>query len=105
MMEGALAAGTPLILADGTPLPFDQLVAQIEGFDLGATAAPAAGAPAAGAAVAGSTAGYGINTTFDGSAEYGGRPFVAVLGDTTLNFTLAWGPRRAAARRGAGDRV
>ena len=74
----ALAAGTPLILADGTALSFEQLLAMIPDLDPGAFA-PAAVAPAAGAPATGSTAGFGINEEYDGTGFDGGRDFVAVL--------------------------
>ncbi len=59
----ALAAGTPLTLADGTTLTFEQLLAQIPDLDPGAFA-PAAVAPAAGAPAA-APSGGAYNTPTD----------------------------------------
>ncbi len=82
----ALAAGTPLVLADGTTLSFEQVIAQIEGFDPGAFA-PAAVAPAAGPPAA-ATAGGAYNTPFDGGTLGPEAGRAAVLGDTFLTFHL-----------------
>jgi len=70
-----------LTLADGTVISFDQLVASIEGFDLGAIA-PAAGPAAAQAA------GGAFNTPFDGG-DIGEGPGVSpLLLNTELQFGL-----------------
>ena len=73
-----------LTLADGTVISFDQLVASIEGFDLGAIA-PAAG-PAAGQA-----AGGAFNTPFDGGDIGEGPGVTDLLGNTFLEFGLIEG--------------
>ncbi len=73
-----------LTLADGSVISFDQLVASIEGFDLGAIA-PAAG-PAAGQA-----AGGAFNTPFDGGDIGEGPGVTDLLGNTFLEFGLIEG--------------
>ncbi len=80
----ALAAGTPLILADGTPLSFEQVIAQIEGFDPGAIA-PAAGPPAP------ATAGGAFNTPFDNGTLGPEADVTALLLNTELQFGLIEG--------------
>ncbi len=73
-----------LTLADGTVIWFDQLVASIEGFDLGAIA------PAAPPAVE-QAAGGAFNTPFDGGDIGEGPGVTALLGDTFLEFGLIEG--------------
>ncbi len=73
-----------LTLADGTDISFDQLVASIEGFDLGAIA-PAAGPPA------GQAAGGAFNTPFDGGDIGEGPGVTDLLGNTFLEFGLIEG--------------
>ena len=84
---GALAAGTPLVLADGTTLSSEQVIAQIEGFDPGAIeVAVAAVEPAAGVAP-GAAAGGAFNTPFDNGTL--GPP--ADVTDLLLNTELQFG--------------
>ena len=73
-----------LTLADGTVISFDQLVASIEGFDLGAIA-PAAGPAAAQAA------GGAFNTPFDGGDIGEGPGITDLLLNTELQFGLIEG--------------
>ena len=75
-----------LTLADGTVISFDQLVASIEGFDLGAIA-PAAVAPAAGLP-APAAAGGAFNTPFDGGDIGEGPGITDLLLNTELQFGL-----------------
>ena len=85
----ALAAGTPLILADGTALSFEQLLAMIPDLDPGALA-PAAVAPAAGPPV-GRAAGGAFNEPFDGGTLGPEHGIKALLLGTELQFGLIEG--------------
>ena len=85
---GALAAGTPLVLADGTTLSSEQVIAQIEGFDPGAIeVAVAAVEPAAGV-VPGAAAGGAFNTPFDNGTLGPPADVTNLLLGTELQFGL-----------------
>jgi hypothetical protein len=84
----ALAAGTPLILADGTSLSFEQVIAQIEGFDPGAIEVEVAAiAPAAGPVV-GRAAGGAFNEPFDNGTLGPEAGVTNLLLNTELQFGL-----------------
>ncbi|MCZ6481806.1 MAG: hypothetical protein O6757_00955, partial [Alphaproteobacteria bacterium] len=87
----ALAAGTPLILADGTSLSFEQVIAQIEGFDPGAIEVEVAAIVPAAGPVVGRAAGGAFNEPFDNGPlgpEAGG---TNLLLNTELQFGLIEG--------------
>ncbi len=71
-----------LTLADGSVISFDQLVASIEGFDLGVIA------PAAAPAAEAQTAGGAFNTPFDGGDIGEGPGITDLLLNTELQFGL-----------------